>query len=135
MEMGERIREIRKEKNMSQAELADLLGVTRSVISNIELNRLANPEQKIPLVKLLAKEFSLNEQWLLTGEGDKNAASNTENLASLLVDIKTGRKPFAAKYIDFLASLTDAEWEIFEKQTKIMKRFYEEIDEAECEDM
>lgn len=130
--IGTRIKGLRKEQNLSQESFGEKINVSRDVINNLERDRIGLKEHYI---KLIALEYKVNEHWLLTGEGDKNAASNTENLASLLVDIKTGRKPFAAKYIDFLASLTDAEWEIFEKQTKIMKRFYEEIDEAECEDM
>ena len=54
MEMHDRVRQIRKENKLSQDEFAIRLGVSRSVISNIELNRLANPEQKIPLILPIA---------------------------------------------------------------------------------
>lgn len=128
MEMHERVRQIRKENNLSQDEFAKRLGVTRSVISNIELDLLAKPEQKMPLVKLIAKEFNVNEEWLLFGEGEKEIKNQKGNLAKLLVDIKTGKNQFAAAYVDFLASLTDEEWEIFEKQTAIMRKFYDTLE-------
>lgn len=127
MEMHERVRQIRKENNLSQDEFAKRLGVTRSVISNIELDLLAKPEQKMPLVKLIAKEFGVREEWLLFGEGEKEMKQKGD-LAKLLVDIKTGKNQFAAAYVDFLASLTDEEWEIFEKQTEIMRKFYETLE-------
>lgn len=67
MEMHERIRELRKSLKLSQAAFGEKLGVSRSVISNIELNVLARPEQKLSLIKLMCKEFSVNEDWLLFG--------------------------------------------------------------------
>lgn len=72
--MFERIRKLRKEQlHLSQEEFGKCLGVSRSVIANIELNTLARPEQKEPLIKLICKEFNVNEDWLRTGAGgDEN---------------------------------------------------------------
>lgn len=68
VEIYERIRELRKNHlHLSQTEFGDRLGVSRSVIKNIELNVLARPEQKLSLIKLICKEFSVNETWLLNG--------------------------------------------------------------------
>ena len=39
----------------------------KKVINNIENNRLAKPEQKLSLIKLMCREFSVNEEWLLHG--------------------------------------------------------------------
>lgn len=67
MKMHERIRELRKSLKLSQTAFGEKLGVSRSVINNIELNALARPEQKLSLIKLMCKEFSVNEDWLLFG--------------------------------------------------------------------
>ena len=68
MEVYERIRELRKNQlHLSQTDFGDRLGVGRSVIKNIELNALARPDQKLSLIKLICKEFSVNEDWLLNG--------------------------------------------------------------------
>ena len=67
MEMHKRIRELRKSLKLSQAAFGEKLGVSRSVINNIELNVLARPDQKLSLLKLICKEFSVNEEWLLNG--------------------------------------------------------------------
>lgn len=70
MEMHDRIRELRKTHlRMSQSAFGEKLGVNRDVINNIENNRLAKPEQKLSLIKLMCKEFSVNEDWLLNGSG------------------------------------------------------------------
>ena len=66
MELYERIRELRKNYlHMSQTDFGERLGVSRSVIKNIELNALAKPDQKLSLLKLICKEFSVNEEWLI----------------------------------------------------------------------
>lgn len=68
MEMHDRIRELRKNHlRLSQTAFGERLGVSRSVINNIELNVLARPDQKLSLIKLICKEFSVNEEWLLNG--------------------------------------------------------------------
>ena len=70
-EVGKRVRFIRKEHlKMSVEIFAEKLGTTRSVINNIEFTRLANPEQKMYLYKLICVEFGINEQWLLNGKGE-----------------------------------------------------------------
>lgn len=55
---------------MNQTDFGKVLGVSRSVIKNMELNVLARPEQKEPLIKLICKEFHVRESWLRTGDGD-----------------------------------------------------------------
>ena len=68
MEIYERIRELRKAHlHLSQTEFGERLGVSRSVINNIELNALARPDQKLSLYKLICSKFNVNEEWLLNG--------------------------------------------------------------------
>ena len=68
MELHERIKYIRKEHlHLTQTKFGEKLGVSRSVINNIERNVLAKPEQKLSLIKLICKEFLINEDWILNG--------------------------------------------------------------------
>ena len=68
MELYERIKELRKNHlHMSQTDFGERLGVSRSVINNIERNVLARPDQKLSLLKLICSEFNVNEDWLLNG--------------------------------------------------------------------
>ena len=71
MDIHERIREFRKSLKLSQTAFGEKIGVKRDVIANIELNRLANPEQKEPLYKLICKVYGLNEEWLMHGVGEQ----------------------------------------------------------------
>ncbi len=71
MEVHERIKELRKDfLHLSQTEFGEKLGVSRSVINNIERNVLARPDQKLSLMKLICNTFNVNEDWLLNGTGD-----------------------------------------------------------------
>ena len=68
MELHERMKELRKNYlHMSQTDFGERLGVSRSVINNIERNVLARPDQKLSLMKLICSEFNVNEEWLLNG--------------------------------------------------------------------
>lgn len=81
MELYERIRYLRKEHlHLSQEAFGERLGVSRSVIKNIELDALARPDQKLSLIKLICKEFSISENWLLYGEGKMEVQPDTFSL-------------------------------------------------------
>ncbi|WP_279000872.1 helix-turn-helix domain-containing protein [Thomasclavelia cocleata] len=67
--IGERFKEARKNLGLSRRELGEKLGVNLDVISNIELERLKNPQQKEPLFKLFCKECGINYLWLMEGVG------------------------------------------------------------------
>lgn len=85
MELHERVRELRKKHlKMTQSEFAERLGVSRSVINNIERNVLARPEQKIPMLRLMCKIYKVNEEWLLEGKGEVFASEESFELESFL---------------------------------------------------
>lgn len=108
MEMYERIKTVRKDVGMSQNEFAEHLGVTRSVISNIELNRLAKPEQKTSLIKLISREFNVNEDWLLTGEGEMYIISEQdEKLADALAEISLSENEKLKEIVQKLTKLDE----------------------------
>lgn len=87
METYERIRQLRKNHlHMSQTEFGKKLGVSRSVINNIELNALARPDQKLSLYKLICSKFNVNEEWLLNGIEPMFIQSNTFNLDDFFKD-------------------------------------------------
>lgn len=85
MEMHERIKELRKNHlNLSQEAFGERLGVSRSVINNIERNALARPEQKLSLIRLMCKEFNVNEEWVLNGTGPMFVQPETFSLDSFV---------------------------------------------------
>lgn len=114
MEIYERIRELRKELRLSQSQFGERLGVSRSVIKNIELNALAKPEQKLSLYKLICSEFKVSEDWLLHGKG-KMYASDEDEYSVLIDQIMEGEDEFAKSVFKSFAKLDVEDWEALYK--------------------
>lgn len=111
MEIYERIRELRKKHlKMSMEVFGKRLGVSRDTINNIELNRLARPDQKMSLYKLICSEFGVSEEWLLNGTGDM--WDNKEAEYGTLIDrIMTGENEFAKNIFKTFALFDEKDWE------------------------
>lgn len=91
MELYERIRDLRKNAlNLSQTEFGARLGVSRSVIANIETNVLARPEQKEPIIKLICKTFNVSYDWLTTGEGEMYVETKQTFVERLAAEFSLG---------------------------------------------
>lgn len=111
MEVYERVRLLRKDTlKMSMEAFGKRLGVSRDVINNIEHNRLAKPDQKLSLYKLICSEFGINENWLLNGTGDMYADDKTE-YDTLIDRVMTGQNEFAKNIFKTFALFDEADWE------------------------
>ena len=62
-----RIKELRTTLNLTQEEFGQKLGVSRGVITNIELDRV--PPKDL-FIDLICDVFGVNRKWLETGEGE-----------------------------------------------------------------
>lgn len=79
-DLGQRIRELRKNHlDLTQEQFGEKLGVSRDVIKNIELNLLARPEQKEPLLRLICCTFNVNYEWLKEGTGEMRGGEIVAN--------------------------------------------------------
>lgn len=119
MEAFDRIKDFRKNQlKLSQEEFGKSLGVSRTVIKNMELNNLARPDQKDPLIKLICKIYNLNENWLKTGEGEMYIeTTRDEKIAAFLGDaLSTEEDTFKKRFLSMLSNLSIDEWELLEKK-------------------
>lgn len=94
MTQGERVKTVRKSKEMTMEEFGKRLGVTRTAISNIEKGYRGLTGQ---MLKSICREFSVDEEWLRTGDGDMpQKLSEEEEVAALVSDLlEDGREnPF-----------------------------------------
>ena len=120
MDIYERMKMIREENHMTQAEFGKRLGISRDVYANIENNRLRKPETKEPIIKLICKEFGVSYQWLVNGIGEMNSSDINE--AQEIVDsIMTGNNEFAKKVIVAFAKMSEEKW-------KLIKEIIDEIE-------
>lgn len=133
MEIYERIRELRRELKMSQSDFGLRLGVNRDVINNIENNRLARPDQKLSLVKLMCKEFGVNEQWLLTGEGEPFPKKTRKEEIAEFIGSLSDDDTFKTNLIAVLAKLSPEKWKVLEEvaQKIVAPSQFEEGDSAQ----
>lgn len=114
MDTFERIRHLRKDiLHMNQTDFGKSLGVSRSVIKNMELNVLARPEQKEPLIKLICKEFHVNESWLRTGEGEPFAYNLEEDEFSSYAAEIDRNDPRLKQAILYYKKLSDKDKKLF----------------------
>lgn len=112
MTISERIKSLRKELKLSQEEFGNRLGVSRDVIGNIEYDRLKRPDQKEPIYKLICKEFSINEEWLRTGEGPKEIQPSRDEYIQAVNEIDV-RDPKARQAILDYWKLSDEDKHLF----------------------
>lgn len=67
MTIGERIKVLRKEKNLSMEDFGSVIGMGKSAVSRIENGVNGTTDQTI---RSICREFGVNETWLRTGEGE-----------------------------------------------------------------
>lgn len=93
MPFGENIRKLREEKGMSQAELADKVGVTQSMIARYETYvKVPNIQTSVKLAKALGTTCEKLVEWGLAknrkSRGEENMYKPTpfeKNLAAMLM--------------------------------------------------
>lgn len=111
--ISDRIREIRKSTKLNQTEFGEKLGVTRSVIKNLELNLNKNgvPDN---IIKLISMTFNVNENWLRTGNGEIfNKKSIDEEIESFIGSALSDKSDsFKRTFISVLSKLSPREWEL-----------------------
>lgn len=67
MTQGERVREIRKELNLTLEKFGEKLGVGKTAISKIEKNERSLTDQ---MLKSICREYNVNYDYLVYGEDD-----------------------------------------------------------------
>lgn len=123
MEMHERIKELRKNYlHLSQTEFGERLGVSRSVINNIERNALARPDQKLSLIKLMCSVFDVSEAWLLDGTEPMFVQTPSSTMEQL-------RKEFNLDEFDF--NLVYEYLKLGGEQRKAVRDFFYRVIDAE----
>jgi len=97
--IGERLQELRKDRGLSQEDLAKILGVSHYTISSYECNR-SDPDDKSKVI--LAKLFDVSVDYML-GLIDEPLSFNRENrIVQIPSDFSDNDFIDVIKYIDFL---------------------------------
>lgn len=115
--LNERIKSLRKKIGISQEVFAKKLGLTKNYISLVESGNRNLSEQS---VRVLCREFNVNEEWLRTGTGEmflpSDRKSDIAKLTKQLLDEEDDS--FKNRFISMLANLSVEEWEFLEKRAR-----------------
>mgnify|MGYP003126062810 FL=1 len=65
--LGKRIKEVRSEQNLNQADFAKAIGSSRDTVARTEVGA-QTPQERV--LRQICKTFEVNYMWLLTGESD-----------------------------------------------------------------
>ncbi len=103
IEIGLRVKEMRKDQNLTQTELGKKVAVGLSTIANIESGRNKEIEQKKPLFILMAKTFGYSIDWLLYGVGNKILDGDIELINTISDEMNL--TPKARKMLECFLSL------------------------------
>lgn len=112
--VGNRIKQLRKELGITQEEFSRRIGVKRNTIANYELGR-NDPVDSV--LSLICREYGVREEWLRTGEGDMyKKLSRNEEIARMVHTILTEEEDsFKARLIEVLINLEPEDLEVIAK--------------------
>lgn len=115
--VGDRIRELRKELDMTQQEFADRLKIKRNTIATYETGR-NDPIDSVFV--LICKEFNVSETWLRTGEGEMFVPkSRDEELAEFFGNVQgIGPERFKRRFVAMLSRLAEEDWVLLERMAE-----------------
>lgn len=111
--MKDRIRQVRKDAGLTQVEYGKRLGVAGNTVTNYE-NGMREPSNAI--ITAICREFSVNEEWLRTGNGSMYLEMSRAELAANIVgNALNTDDDFILNTFIALGQLTPAEWEVIKK--------------------
>lgn len=116
-DINKRFRELRKLCKKSQEEWADIMGLSRSGIADIEAGRRNVTEKHIKLLSIESIDGKyINEDWLRTGDGDPFKKLNRNQvITDFAADLIKEDDSFKSRLIEALAKLGDDDWEALER--------------------
>ena len=104
MEIKDRIKEVRITVGITQAKFAERTAISTSYISEIE-NGIKDVNERV--VRLVASEFNVNENWLRTGQGNMFNEDASANMSEAMGMFKSLDQRFQEGALKMLAVLTE----------------------------
>ena len=122
MSQGQRVKELRKELNLTLEKFGKPLGVGKTAISNIENDSRGLTDQ---MIISICREYNANEEWLRNGVGEMFREPSDEvgyYVADLLDYDGEGNA-----FYDAIIAMMKKYCQLDEKSKAIVKGFFEEI--------
>ncbi len=112
--MHERLKQLRKQLDMTQQEFADRIGIKRNSFANYETGRNTPLDA---IIVSICREFNVNEEWLRNGTGSmfikKERGDEIAEVVNKLLSDEDNT--FKTKFITMLSELSVSDWKYLEK--------------------
>lgn len=102
MNLASRLKQARKSKGYTQDALANAIGVSRGVISNIEYEKT---EPQALVIRAICNVLQIDEKWLASGEGQMESNPDLEKSARLLSEIYNSAKELSEEEQDYILDM------------------------------
>lgn len=124
-ELKDRIREARTEREFTQPELAEKIGLTKNFVSLIE-NGQRSPSDRT--ISDISRVCGVNEEWLRTGGGEmRRPVDREEGLSDIFASLEAD-DTVKAKFIRTLADFPE---EYFVQALEMARKFLERYAQEE----
>lgn len=113
--LKDRIKKIRKEKDLTQQEFASKIGTSQNVLANYEIGR-RNPSASV--INNICKTFNVNESWLRDGTGEMFVELDVEDqriTAFMEAVLEEGKGSFRRRVILGLSAMDGDGWKALEQ--------------------
>ena len=124
--MNNRLRKIRKERHLSQEEFGKKIGIE----SRAHISALENGNRTITdrIIKDVCREFSVNEEWLRTGNGDMYKAPNDE--VKYYVEDLLSYNGKGNPFYDMIIEMMKTYHNLDNNSQKVMREYFQAIGKA-----
>ena len=113
MSQGQRVKELRKELNLTLEKFGKPLGVGKTAISKIENGENSLTDQ---MIISICREYNASEEWLRSGVGEMFVPlTRNQVIADFAADLIKEEDSFKSKLIEALSNLNEEEWKVLEK--------------------
>lgn len=114
--IGERIKDIRKQKGYTQQKFAEALGLKQNTVATYEMNKTVPSDRTIADI---CREFGVDRIWLETGAGEPfKPVDRNEQIATVLSKAIAGNDTARDRLIRAFSQLPD---EMFDQAEKILE--------------
>lgn len=119
MTLGERIKKVRKELDLTQQEFCNRIGLRRNSISLVESGKRNISNQALFSI---CREFNVNETWLRTGDGEPFVTPDDNAIEELIKENRLS--PEQAELMRIFMSMPE------KKRDAVAKAFFDFVDAA-----
>ena len=132
MTIGDRIKKVREEKELTQQAFADALRIHRQTIASYERGIIAPRDR---MITDICREFDVNPEWLQTGEGDMfMEKSLDEEILAVMGDILSSGDDFLKRLLFAMSRMKPEKRKLVEEKvmelTEIIERYNLESDQT-----